>query len=83
MNFRSRLALGAAALLYAGTVANANTVTLSTSDVSVVAQLGKPGQGWWSLDTPNISTNTNYITGTAFNVSPASILAIEASLRST
>jgi hypothetical protein len=52
------------------TPANASTITLSTSDPSVVAQLGKAGQGWWSLDTPNILTNTNYSTGTAFNVSP-------------
>jgi len=53
------------------TTANATTVTLSTSDPSVVAQLGKAGQGWWSLDTPNILTNTNYTTGTSFDVSPA------------
>src|SRR5258708_31047768 len=61
----SRLALGVAALVCVGTAANADTFTLSTSDASVVSQLGKAGQGWWSLDTPNILTNTNYITGTA------------------
>jgi hypothetical protein len=60
---KSRLALSVAALLCVGTAANADTVTLSTSDASVVSQLGKAGQGWWSLDTPNILTNTNYITG--------------------
>lgn len=66
----SRVALGVAALLCVGTVANANTVILSTGDASVVSQLGKAGQGWWSLDTPNILANTNYITGTSPNVSP-------------
>jgi hypothetical protein len=35
-----------------------------------VAAFGKAGQGWWSLDTPNILENTNYTTGTSFNVSP-------------
>src|SRR3982074_2031090 len=46
------------------------TISLSTSDPSVVAAFGKAGQGWWSLDTPNILENTNYTTGTSFNVSP-------------
>jgi hypothetical protein len=50
--------------------ASASTITLSTSDPSVVAQLGKAGQGWWSKDTFNIATNTNYSTGTSFSVSP-------------
>jgi hypothetical protein len=50
--------------------ADASTVILSTSDSSVTAQLGKSGQGWWSLDAPNIATNTNYSTGTSFEVSP-------------
>lgn len=58
------------ALLFTGTSAHAGTVILSTSDASVVSQLGKPGQGWWSLDTPNVLTNTNYTTGTSPNVSP-------------
>ena len=62
----SRLILGAVALLCVGATANANTLTLSTSDPSVVSQVGKAGQGWWSLDTPNIATNTNYTTGTSF-----------------
>jgi hypothetical protein len=44
--------------------------TLSTNDASVVSQLGKAGEGWWSLETPNILTNTNYSTGTSPNVSP-------------
>jgi hypothetical protein len=44
------------------------TITLSTSDPSVVAAFGKAGQGWWSLDTPNVLENTNYSTGTSFNV---------------
>ncbi|MEH2534414.1 hypothetical protein V1277_006290 [Bradyrhizobium sp. AZCC 1588] len=52
------------------TTANASSLILSTNDPSVVNELGKAGQGWWSLDTPNISTNTNYSTGTSFNVSP-------------
>lgn len=65
-----RIALGAVALLCAGATAYADTITLTTSDSSVVSQIGKPGQGWWSLDTPNILGNTNYITGTSFNVSP-------------
>jgi hypothetical protein len=65
-----KIALGAVALLCIGTTAYANTITLSTSDASVISQLGKAGQGWWSLDTPNILTNTNYTTGTSFNVSP-------------
>jgi hypothetical protein len=50
--------------------AHASIVILSTSDPSAVAQLGKSGQGWWSQDTPNIATNTNYSTGTSFEVSP-------------
>jgi hypothetical protein len=62
--------LGVAALLCVGTAAHANTVTLGTSDASVVSQLGKTGQGWWSLDTTNILTNTNYSTGTSPDVSP-------------
>jgi hypothetical protein len=62
--------LGVAALLCIGTTAHANTVILSTNDASVVSQLGKAGQGWWSLDTPNILTNTNYFTGTSPDVSP-------------
>ncbi|MEH2499552.1 hypothetical protein V1294_006031 [Bradyrhizobium sp. AZCC 1678] len=43
---------------------------MSTGDLSAVAQLGKSGQGWWSKDTSNIATNTNYTTGTSFEVSP-------------
>jgi hypothetical protein len=66
---RLRQALGVAALLCVGTTANADTITLTTSDASVVSQLGKAGEGWWSLDTPNILTNTNYTTGTSFAVS--------------
>ena len=67
-----RLTYSILVLCFAGTwtAANATMVTLSTSDPSVVAQLGKAGQGWWSLDTPNILTNTNYSTGTSFDVSP-------------
>lgn len=61
---------GLAALLCIGSTADADTIILSTSDASVVSQLGKAGQGWWSLDTPNILTNTNYTTGTSPNVSP-------------
>ncbi len=64
------LVLGIAALLGVGTPTYAGTVTLSTSDAAVVAQLGHPGEGWWSLDTPNILGNTNYSTGTSPNVSP-------------
>jgi hypothetical protein len=56
--------------------ANASIITLSTSDPSIVAQLGKSGQGWWSKDTPNIATNTNYSTGTSFNVSPRCALRL-------
>ena len=66
----SRLVLGVAALLCIGTTARADTVTLGTNDASVVSELGKAGQGWWSLDTPNILANTNYTTGTSPNVSP-------------
>lgn len=48
----------------------AATVTLSTNDASEVSAFGKPGQGWWSQDTTNILSNTNYSTGTSYNVSP-------------
>jgi hypothetical protein len=67
-----RLGLTVAAVLciLGAAPAKAGVVTLSTDDASVVGALGKAGQGWWSLDTPNIATNTNYITGTSFNVSP-------------
>jgi hypothetical protein len=57
-------------VIFSGSAEADTTVTLSTSDPSVVAAFGKAGQGWWSLDTPNILGNTNYITGTSFNVSP-------------
>jgi len=67
---KSKLVLGVAALLCVSVAAHADTVILSTNDASVVSELGKAGQGWWSLDTPNILTNTNYITGTSANVSP-------------
>jgi hypothetical protein len=62
--------LAALCLLSVVRYANADTVVLTTSDASVVAAFGKSGQGWWSLDTHNILSNTNYVTGTSFNVSP-------------
>jgi hypothetical protein len=48
----------------------ASTLTLTTSDATVVAAFGKPVQGWWSSDTPNVLNNTNYTTRTSYNVSP-------------
>ena len=66
-------AFAAASLLVASSsdrVALAAAITLNTNDASVVSAFGKPGQGWWSLETANILQNTNYTTGTSYNVSP-------------
>ena len=68
---RLAAALVASGML-AGSVSTAwgETITLTTNDALSLTAFSKPSQGWWSKDTTNIASNTNYITGTSYDVSP-------------